>query len=176
MDDRFADKELQLREIQRVAMEEHATRNATALKHVASRIALLGDEATPEHHQRLEEEQSALKRLANKHDNELRKLVRYQESKKLELQRKQAKDMEEMTRSLETGLVSQRKEKTAKLQHNISRLDELVEERRARLVARFFLRLQVLKCMSNDTVAIDLALPLSLLGLPTTFTASLGYS
>ena len=176
MDDRFADKELQLREIQRAAMEDHAARNATAVKHVASRIASLGDEATAEHHQRLEEEQSALKRLAKKHETEMRNLVRYQESKKLELLRKQEKDYEEMSKSLESGLVTQRKEKTAKLQHNINRLDELVEERRARLVARFFLRLQVLKCMSNDTIGIEPALPLSLLRLPAAFTASLGYS
>ena len=176
MDDRFADKELQLREIQRVEMEDHTARNATAVKHVASRIALLGDEATAEHHQRLEEEQSALKRLAKKHDKDMQNLVRYQESKKLELLRKQEKDLEEMSKSLETGLVNQRKDKTSKLQHNITRLDELVEDRRARLVARWFLKLQVLKCMSNDTVAIEPALPLSLLGLPPAFTASLGYS
>lgn len=176
MDDRFASKELELEEIQRTAMEDNKARNATAVKHVASRIALLGDEALPEHHHRLEEEQSALKRLAKKHDKEMQNLVRYQESKKLELLRKQEKDYEELSKSLETGLTSQRKDKTAKLQHNISRLDELVEERRARLVARFFLRLQVLKCMCNDTVMIEPALPLSLLGLPVTFTAGLGYS
>jgi DNA repair ATPase RecN len=138
MDDRHAEKELSLREIQRIAMEDYAVRNATAVKHVTSRIALLGDEATPEHHLRLEEEQTALKRLAKKHEVEMRNLVRYQESKKLELLRKQEKDYEELSKSLDTGLENQRKDKTAKLQHNISRLDDLVEERRAKLVARFF--------------------------------------
>ena len=176
MDDRFANKELQLQEIQREAMDDNAARNATALKHVTSRIALLGNEATPEHHYRLQVEQSALKRLGQKHEKEMQNLVRYQESKKLELQRKQEKEYEEMSKSLDTGLMNQRRDKTAKLQHNILRLDELVEERRARMVARFFLQLQILKCLSNDTVMIEPALPLSLLGLPSTFTASLGYS
>jgi hypothetical protein len=176
MEDRHADKELSLREIQHVAMDDSTIRNATAVKHVASRIALLGDEATPEHHLRLEEEQTALKRLAKKHEVEMRNLVRYQESKKLELLRKQEKEYEEMNKSLETGLDNQRKDKTAKLQHNISRLDDLVEDRRAKLVARFFLRLQLLKLMSNDTASIECALPLSLLGLPAAFTAGLGYS
>ena len=157
-------------------MEDNTIRNATAVKYVSSRIALLGNEATPEHHHRLEEEQSALKRLAKKHEKDMQNLVRYQDSKKLELLRKQEKDYEEMSKSLEASLVTQRKDKTAKLQHNIVRLDELIEERRARLVARFFLKLQVLKCLSNDTVMIEPALPLSLLGLPSAFTASLGYS
>jgi DNA repair ATPase RecN len=176
MDDRHADKELSFREIQRLGMEDYAMRNATAVKHVASRIALLGDEATPEHLHRLEEEQTALERLAKKHEADMRNLVRYQESKKLELLRKQEKAYEVLSKSLETSLENQRKEKTAKLQYNISRLDDMVEERRAKLIARFFIRLQVLKAMNNDTAAVDAALPLSLLRLPAVFTAGLGYS
>ncbi|KIW07858.1 uncharacterized protein PV09_01773 [Verruconis gallopava] len=176
MEDRHADKELSLREIHRAAMDDKAVRNSTAIKHVTSRIASLGDEATPEHHLRLEEEQSALKRLAKKHEAEMRNLVRYQEGKKLELLRKQEKDLEELSKSLDKSLENQRKEKAAKLHHNISRLDDLVEERRSKLVARFFLRLQILKAMTSETAKIESALPLSILGLPPAFTASLGYS
>ena len=95
-------------------MEDNTIRNATAVKYVSSRIALLGNEATPEHHHRLEEEQSALKRLAKKHEKDMQNLVRYQDSKKLELLRKQEKDYEEMSKSLEASLVTQRKDKTAK--------------------------------------------------------------
>jgi hypothetical protein len=176
MEDRFASKELQFREMHQSSMDDNVTRNATAVKHVASRIALLGDAATPEHHHRLQEEQSALTRLGKKQETEVRNLVRYQESKKLELQRKQEKDYEEMRNSLQTALANQLKEKTAKLRHNITRLDELIDDRKSRLVARIFLKLQILKCTSNDTIAIEPALPLSLLGLPAAFTASLGYS
>ena len=176
MDDRFANKELELQEIQRVATEDTVARNTTAIKHVALRIAALGDDATDEHHSRLLEEQTALKRMNKRHEKDMANLVRYQESKKLELLRKQEKDYQDLSKSLETGLMSQRKDKTAKLQHNNLRLDDLIEERRARLVARFFLRLQVLKCMSNDTVMVEPALPLSLLGLSREFTGNLGYS
>lgn len=175
MEDRFASKELQFREMHQAAMEDTTTRNATAVKYVASRIALLGDDATPEHHHRLQEEQSALKRLGQKQATEMRNLVRYQESKKLELQRKQEKDYEAMRQSLQSDLASQLKDKTAKHRHNIIRLDELIDDRKGRLVARIFLKLQILKCTSNDTIAIESALPLSLLGLPAAFTGSLGY-
>lgn len=157
-------------------MDDKTIRNATALKHVSSRIAALGDDATPEHLQRLEEEQTALKRLARKHEVEMRNLVRYQDSKKLEMLRAQEKEYNETNKLLATGLENQRRDKAAKLQHNISRLDDLIEDRHSKLVARFFLRLQMLKVRSSDTVDIKTALPLSLLGLPPAFIAALGYS
>lgn len=176
MEDRHAEKELIVEESLRDKMEENAAWNATAVKHVARRIALLGDNATPEHMQRLEEEQTALNRLAKRHEVDMRNLVRYQESKKLELLRKQEKEYDELSQTLVRELEVSRKDKTSQLQTNISKLDELLEERRARIVARWFLRLQMLKSMSNDTAAVEAALPLSILVLPSAFTVGLGYS
>ena len=157
-------------------MEENAARNATALKHVVRRLALLGDEATPEHRHRLEEEQSALQRLARKHEGEMQRLVRYQERKKLELLRKQEKEFEDLSSSFERNLDALTKEKTTQLHINIAKLDDILEDRRAKLVGRWYLRLQIFKTKDKGAATIKPALPLSLLGLPQSFTAALGYT
>jgi hypothetical protein len=160
----------------RLVMEDSAIRNATALKHLNKRLSLLGDDITPEHKRRFEEELNALERLGKKHDRELQTMIRNQEREKLDLRRQQEKDVEEYSKSLDEDHDLQTKEKLAELEGNRLKLEELIEARRERLVGRWHLRLQILKMGVVDIAHIKDPLPLSMLNLPRSFTESLGYT
>jgi hypothetical protein len=157
-------------------MEDSAVRNATALKHLNKRMSLLGNDVTPEHMRRFEEELNAMERLEKHQDRELQSLIRNQEREKLDLRRQQEKDLEDYRTRLDDDLELQSRVKLAELDRNRLKLEELIEARRERLVNRWHLRLQILKMEEKDIAHIKDALPLSLLNLSRSFTESLGYS
>jgi hypothetical protein len=160
----------------RLAMEDRAIRNATALKHLNKRMSLLGDDVTPEHRRRFDEELNALERLGEQQDRELQTTIRNQEREKLDLRRQQEKDVEDYSKSLDEDHEVQCKEKLAELEGNRLKLEELIEARKERLVGRWYLRLQILKMGDLDIAHIRDPLPLSMLNLPRSFTESFGYA
>jgi hypothetical protein len=159
----------------RLVMEDSTTRNATALKHLNRRISLLGDDVTAENLRRFEEETTALERLEKQHDRQLQTMIRTQEREKLDLRRQQEKELEEYSISLDKDHEEFWERKLVELESNKRKLEDLIENRKERLVCRWYLRLQVLKMETEDISHIKDPLPLSILNLPKLFTESLGY-
>jgi hypothetical protein len=175
MENRHVEKELAEMERHRLAMEDSSARNATALKYVRKRLSLLAHDATPEHRMRLEEETNAMERLAARHDREMQALIRNQEREKLDLQRQQEKEVEDYNKSLADEMTLSLRTKLDGLAMNMVILDDMIEERKTRLVSRWFLRLQIAKMEVPETAHIKAPLPLSLLELPPSFANSVSY-
>jgi hypothetical protein len=176
LENKHVERELSEIERLRLVMEDNAIRNTTALKHLNKRMSLLGNDVTPEQMRRFEEELNAMDRLEKQQDRELKTLIRNQEREKLDLRRQQEKELEKYGMSLDEDLDLQSRAKLVELDRNRVKLEELIEARRERLVARWYLRLQILKMEENDFTHIKVHLPLSILNLPRSFTDSLGYS
>ena len=157
-------------------MEDSSARNATALKFVRKRLSLLGEDATPEHHMRLEEETNAMDRLANRHQREMQALIRNQEREKLDLQRQQEKDVEDYHKSLDDDMAFSIRTKLDALGMNMVKLDDLIEDRKARLVSRWFIRLQIAKMEVPETSHVRGLLPLTTLELPSGFINAFAYT
>lgn len=150
--------------------KEKATKTATALKHMNKRISILGDKATVEEIQRVEEETKALEKLADRQQRELRNLYRTQNKEKQDLKKVQQKELEELRTLLreECELKVQCKEEA--LQNNMAKLEKLIHARCLRLVARWYLQLQIFKREDRDASTIKGPLPLTMLNLPEDFT------
>jgi len=176
LENRHVEKELEELERHRLATEDSSARNATALKFVRKRLSLLGEDATPEHHMRLEEETNAMDRLASRHEREMQALIRNQEREKLDLQRKQEKDVEDYHKSLDEDMVFSMRTKLDALGMNMVKLDDLIEDRKARLVSRWYIRLQIAKMDVPVTSHVRGPLPLTTLELPTGFINAFSYT
>lgn len=176
MENRHVEKELEEMERHRLATEDSTTRNATALKFVRKRLNLLGEDATPEHHMRLEEETTAMDRLANRHEREMQALIRNQEREKLDLYRQQEKDAEEYQKSLEVDMAFSMQTKLDALGMNVVKLDDLIEDRKARLMSRWYVRLQIAKMEVPETSHVRSPLPLTTLEFPPGFIAAFSYT
>jgi hypothetical protein len=176
MENRHVEKELEEMERHRLAVEDSSARNATALKFVRKRLSLLGDDATPEHHMRLEEETNAMDRLASRHEREMQTLIRNQEREKLDLQRQQERDVEEYHKSLDDDMAFSIRTKMDALGMNMVKLDDLIEDRKARLVSRWFIRLQIAKMEMLETSHVRGPLPLTTLELPSGFINAFCYT
>lgn len=176
MENRHVGKELEELERHRLATEDTSARNATALKFVRKRINLLGENATPEHYMRLEEETSAMDRLASRHEREMQGLIRTQEREKLDLLRQQEKDVEDYQKSLEDDMLFSVQTKLDALGMNMVRLNELIEDRKARLASRWYIRLQIARMEVPETAHIKGPLLLTTLELPPEFISAFSYT
>lgn len=176
MENRHVERELEELERHRLATEDISARNATALKFVRKRICLLGEDATPEHHMRLEEETSAMDRLASRHEREMQGLIRSQEREKLDLHRQQEKQVEDYQKSLNADMDFSIQTKLDALDMNMIKLDDLIEDRKARLASRWYIRLQIAKMEVPETAHIRLPLPLTTLELPPGFISAFSYT
>jgi hypothetical protein len=148
---------------------DEAVKNATALKYMQARMRLLGDAASPEDKQRLEDEERALEKLARRQLRDMRNLLRDQYREKLALAKEQTKRVGEMRRLVEDDEAGRREAERMDLQQDLDRLEELVHVRSLRLTARWHLTLQIFKQEDPDAFSIKAALPLSILGLPEEF-------
>ncbi|KAE9966327.1 hypothetical protein EG328_009000 [Venturia inaequalis] len=176
LENRHVGKELEELERHRLATEDTSARNATALKFVRKRINLLGENATPEHYMRLEEETSAMDRLASRHEREMQGLIRTQEREKLDLLRQQEKDVEDYQKSLEDDMLFSVQTKLDALGMNMVRLNELIEDRKARLASRWYIRLQIARMEVPETAHIKGPLLLTTLELPPEFISAFSYT
>jgi hypothetical protein len=176
LENRHVEKELEELERHRLATEDSSARNATALKFVRKRLSLLGEDATPEHHMRLEEETNAMDRLASRHEREMQALIRNQEREKLDLQRKQEKDVEDYHKSLDEDMTFSMRTKLDALGMNMVKLNDLIEDRKARLVSRWYIRLQIAKMEVPATSHVRGPLPLTTLELPIGFINAFSYT
>ncbi|TID16957.1 hypothetical protein E6O75_ATG09723 [Venturia nashicola] len=176
LENRHVEKELEELERHRLATEDISARNATALKFVRKRLILLGEDATPEHHMRLEEETSAMERLARRHEREMQGLIRTQEREKLNLHRQQEKEVEDYQKSLDEDMASSVQTKLVALGMNMIKLDDLIEDRKARLASRWYIRLQIAKMEVPETALIRGPLPLTTLELPSGFISAFSYT
>jgi hypothetical protein len=149
--------------------KDEAVKNATALKHMRARIALLGAAATDEDKRRLDEEEHAMEALALRQLREVRNLLRDQYREKLVVSREQARAVGELGRAVAEEARARREAQRAELQQDLDRLEELVHVRSLRLSARWHLTLQIFKQEDADAFSIKAALPLSILGLPEEF-------
>jgi hypothetical protein len=149
--------------------KEEAIKNATALKYMQARLRLLGDTATAEDQQRLDDEKRAMEKLARLQQKDMRNLLRDQYREKLTLQRAHARELEELRRVMRDEDEGKMALREAKLQRDLDRLEELVHVRSLRLTARWHLTLQIFKQEDADAFSIRAALPLSILGLPEEF-------
>jgi hypothetical protein len=149
--------------------KEKATKNATALKHMNKRLSILGDNATPEEHKRLEEEMQALEKFAQRQQRDMRNLLREQNKEKHLLKKEKQREMEAFETSLKEDYELKIRHKEEELVKNMTKLEELIHARRMRLVARWHLTLQIFKREDRDASAIKGPLPLTLLCLPEEF-------
>jgi hypothetical protein len=163
-------------EVELIEMDEHAeqakdeaVKNATALKYMQARLRLLGDAASPEDRQRLDDEERAMEKLARQQQREIRNLLRDQYREKLALSRAQARAREELARAAGEEARARGEAQRAELQRDLDRLEELVHVRSLRLTARWHMTLQIFKQEDPDAFSIKAALPLSILGLPEEF-------
>ncbi|KAF2397492.1 hypothetical protein EJ06DRAFT_151520 [Trichodelitschia bisporula] len=168
LETRHLERELAESERQRAVREEYAARNATALKYVNRRLSLLGEAATSDQRSRLADEEGGVERMAAKHGREMRALLRAQERERLDLQREQERELAEFRTELEGNIEENYRGKREGLRVNQIRLEGLVEERRERMVARWFLRLQAFK-MEDPELRPGPPLPLALLECPEGF-------
>jgi hypothetical protein len=155
---------------QTVVAADQAIKNATALKYIARRMDLLGEQATDIDHNAYISEARALDRLAEKHQRDIRNLHRFQYREKQDMQKNQLKEME----NLREEAVLKIKTKESDLERNSRKLEELIHIRSMRLVARWHLMLQIYKTEDRDGISLKGALPLSLLGLPEEFAPYVG--
>lgn len=176
LENRHVEKELEELERHRLAAEDISARNATALKFVRKRLSLLGEHATPEHRMRLEEEITAMDRLASRHEREMQCLIRNQEREKLDLHRQQDKEIEDFEKSLDDDANFSIQTKVDALRMNMVKLDDLIEDRKARLASRWYIRLQIAKMEVPETAHIRGPLPLTTLELPPGFINAFSYT
>ena len=151
-------------------MEEFASKNATALKHVNRRISLLGEDATEEHLKRLEEEVTAMERLQEEHKREFGAMIRTQKRERLNLQRQLDRDVAQLRREMKKEFEDASRAKRNELETNMRRLETVIHERKSRLAAKWYIELQIFKQETGDLRdSIFGPLPLRLLGLPSGF-------
>ncbi|KAF2436672.1 hypothetical protein EJ08DRAFT_156410 [Tothia fuscella] len=145
LDNKHASREFA--EIQRLeeVQADFAIRNATALKHLQCRMSSLGDNVTRPELKRLNDETYAMEHLAKRHEHELEVFKRKQDREKLDLAREQQRELAAYTRNIDEKTEELRNIKLAALKDDTIKLAELVDERKYRLVARWFLRLQIVK-------------------------------
>jgi uncharacterized membrane protein len=149
--------------------KEKTTKNATALKHMTKRLSILGDNATVEERNRLEEEMLALEKLAKRQERDMRNLLREQNKEKHILKKEQQRKIEALEASLKEDYNDKIRHKETELLKNMTTLEELIHARCMRLVARWHLTLQIFKREDRDASNIKGPLPLTLLCLPEEF-------
>jgi hypothetical protein len=154
--------------------KDKAGRNATAIKHLNKRMHLLKDSITKEHLARFEEELDAMDTLEKTQERDLQKFHLNQDREKMDLLRQQEKEVEELEKSLDEDNQVRWKAKQDQLVEDVLLLDGLIQERQCRLVERWFLQLQILKMENLEMAHIKEPLPLSILGLPSSFTECFG--
>jgi hypothetical protein len=145
--------------------KEVEVKNRTALKYIERRIDFLGETVTDSDLKAFQDEQHALNRLADKHQREIRNLHRQQYREQQDVLRAQQKALED----LKTERDNKIRHKSRDLDRNARKLEELIHIRSMRLVARWWLMLQVYKTEDRDGSSLKGPLPLSLLGLPEEF-------
>jgi hypothetical protein len=148
---------------------EQATKNATALKHMNKRLSILGDTATEEDKNRLEDELKALDKLAHRQQRELRNLFRDQNREKQRTKKEQQTEYENFQKSIKEDYNSKVQHKEEELTKNREKLEELIHARCLRLVSRWHLMLQIFKSEDRDASNIKGHLPLTILSLPVEF-------
>lgn len=115
-------------------------------------------------------------RLASRHEREMQGLIRTQEREKLDLHRQQEKEVEDYQKSLDDDMVFSIQTKLDALGMNIVKLDDLIEDRKARLASRWYIRLQIAKMEVPETLHIKGPLPLTILELPPVFINAFSYT
>jgi hypothetical protein len=154
---------------QKQQTSEETVKNATALKHLNRRLSFLGDNVTEAELNRLDDEKRALDKLALKQERDLQKLLRVQNREKLDIQRRQQKELEDFRISMKEDYDTRVREKLEELQKNMEKLEQLIHERSIRMVGRWYLQLQIFKREDKEVSYIKTPLPLSILGLPEEF-------
>lgn len=117
-----------------------------------------------------------MKRLASRHEREMQGLRRAQEREKLDLHRQQEKEVEDYQQNLEDDMAFSVRTKLDALGMNILKLDHLIEDRKARLASRWYIRLQIAKMGAPETAHIKGPLPLTTLELPPDFINAFSYT
>jgi septal ring factor EnvC (AmiA/AmiB activator) len=150
--------------------KEKATKNATALRHMTRRLSILGDKATIDELNRVEEEMKALDKLADRQQREMRNLLRVQTREMQALKKEQQKELENFEESLKEDSEQTVRYKEQELTSNMGKLEELIHARCMRLIARWHLMLQIYKRENRDASSLKGPLPLTMLCLPEEFT------
>ena len=171
LETRQAAKELQVKDMQKVEKDEMAERNATALKHVNRRLSILGDAATYEDRKRLFEEQEMMNELSRKHARDLAILRRTHERQRLDLERKQQNQLGHVHTRFQAKFESRVAPRYPRLRDDMAELTSLLQSRRNRLLARWYIQLQKFKAETPSLSSIEVALPLNLLTFPDEFMA-----
>jgi len=166
LDNKHLNQELSSMNTQSEEQKEKAVKNATALKYVNKRLSILGDNATQDELNRLEEEMKSLDKLAVRQQRDMRNLFREQNREKKALEKDQQTELVTFEESLKEEHEEKIKHKEEELTRNMSRLEELIHARTLRLVARWHLMLQIFKRDDRDASTIKGPLPLTLLCLP----------
>jgi hypothetical protein len=169
LENKHVEQELGEIDEQKVETKEETIKNATALKHMHRRLSILGENATDDARNRLEDEKYKLNRLEQRQERELQKLLRIQNREKLILQRNQQNELADLTTSMREDHDLKVRHKHEELVKNATKLEALIHERALRLVARWHLQLQILKREEKELSWIKGPLPLSILRLPEEF-------
>jgi hypothetical protein len=139
------------------------------LKYIHHRLSILGENATADARNRLEDEIHKLNRLEQRQERQLHTLQRIQNREKLNLIRNQQNDLADLVASMQEDHNVKVRHKHEELVKNATRLEALIHERALRLVARWHLQLQILKTEEKELSWIKGPLPLTILRLSEEF-------